>query len=192
MTEDKTITGLIGRVREVAQDQSVTVARMTEALGRDSLPPNLMIPALAVVSPLSGVPFFSSICGMLIALISAQMLIGRSHVWLPAFLMRKTLSGRRVRGGLDWMARPARWLDRITAERLTFLVRRPMRWVTQGICLCCGLAMPFLELVPFTSSLMGVVVSLMAFGLLARDGLFTLLGFMAIGGLVVLVLWLLP
>lgn len=192
MQHDQTITGMTDRVRAAAGDDTISVAQITEALGRDSLPPNLMIPALAVVSPLSGVPLFSSICGILIALISAQMLIGRDHVWLPGFLMRRKLGAARVRGALDWMRRPAGFLDRITSERLTVLVRRPMRWVIQGVCLCCGLVMPFLELVPFTSSLMGVVVSLLAFGLLARDGLFVLLGLLSIGGIAALVLTLLP
>lgn len=188
MSDAMIITDLLGRVRQIADGDRVSVAAITTALGRDSLPPNLMIPALAVVSPLSGVPLFSSICGLLIALISAQMLMGRDRVWLPGFLMRRQVSGARLRNALDWMRRPAAFLDRVTEVRLTPLVRRPMRWVTELICLCCGLAMPFLELVPFTSSLMGVVVSLLAFGMLARDGAFALLGIMAIGGLVTLVL----
>lgn len=192
MPDDTVITDLIDRVRGAADGDTVSVARITQALGRDSLPPNLMIPALAVVSPLSGVPLFSSICGMLIALISAQMLMGRDHVWLPGFLMRRRVSGARLRSALDWMTRPALFLDRVTDERLTPLVRRPLRWIVQAVCLCCGLAMPFLELVPFTSSLLGGVVSLLAFGLLARDGVFVILGLAVIAGLAGLVLSLLP
>lgn len=192
MGDDTVITDLIGRVREGADGERVSVGEIVESLGQDSLPPNLMIPALAVVSPLSGIPLFSSICGMLIALIAAQMLMGRDHVWLPGFLSRREVSGARLRKALDWMERPARFLDRVSHERLTPLVRRPMRWVVQAICLGCGLVMPLLEFIPFTSSLMGVVVSLLAFGLLARDGVFVLLGFAAIGGVVALVLTLMP
>ncbi|MGV3693282.1 MAG: exopolysaccharide biosynthesis protein [Paracoccus marcusii] len=192
MSDDTVITDLVGRVRKGAEGDKVSVGQVAEALGQDSLPPNLMIPAFAVASPLSGVPLFSSICGLLIALVSAQMLIGRDHVWLPGFLMRRQVSGDRLRKALDWMEKPARFLDRVSHERLTPLVRRPMRWIVQGICLCCGLVMPLLEFIPFTSSLMGVVVSLLAFGLLARDGVFVLLGFAAIGGVVALVLTLMP
>lgn len=192
MPDDISITGLIDRVQRAANGERTDVATIATALGRDSLPPNLMIPAFAVVSPLSGVPLFSSICGLLIALISAQMLLGRDTAWLPQFLMRKSVPTARLHSATEWMKRPARFLDRITQERLTPLVRRPMRWVTQGICLICGLLIPFLELLPFTSSLMGVVVSLFAFGMLARDGLFTLLGFATIGALGGVVMALLP
>lgn len=187
MSDDQMITDLIERVRGASRGETVSISDVVEALGEESLPPNLMIPALAVVSPLSGIPLFSSICGIMIALISAQMLIGRDHVWLPGFLMRRTVSGERMRKALDWMRKPAAFLDRITDERLTMLVRRPMRWVVQAICLGCGMVMPLLEFIPFTSSLMGVVVSLLAFGLLARDGLFVVLGFLAIGGIGALV-----
>lgn len=89
MSDDTVITDLVGRVRKGAEGDKVSVGQIAEALGQDSLPPNLMIPAFAVASPLSGVPLFSSICGLLIALVSAQMLIGRDHVWLPGFLMRR-------------------------------------------------------------------------------------------------------
>ena len=36
--------------------------------------------------------------------------------------------------------------------------------------------MPFLEFVPFSSSLVGGAVALLAFGMFARDGLFVMLG----------------
>ncbi|MBM3603167.1 MAG: exopolysaccharide biosynthesis protein [Alphaproteobacteria bacterium] len=187
--DDTSISAMIGRVQKAASGERTRVGDIAEALGRDSLPPNLMIPALAVVSPLSGIPLFSSICGIMIALISAQMLLRREQAWLPGFVTRKEVSTERLRKGAEWMQRPARFLDRITRRRLSWLVRRPMLWVTQLICLCCGLMMPMLEILPFTSSLMGVVVSLFAFGMLARDGLFTVFGFGAIGGVGAAVLY---
>lgn len=182
MNDHISITDLVDRVSHASDDDQTSVAQIVQALGQTSFLPNMMIPALAVVSPLSGVPLFSSICGLTIALVAVQMLIQRDHIWLPDFLMRKHLRTQRVRKATDWMKKPARFLDRITKERLRLLVHRPFLWVTQLICLLCGLTMPFLELVPFTSSLMGVVVCLFAFGMLARDGLFTLLGLGALGG----------
>lgn len=182
MTDHISITDLVERVSHASDGDQTSVAQIVQALGQTSFLPNMMIPALAVVSPLSGVPLFSSICGLTIALVAVQMVIQRDHIWLPDFLMRKHLSTQRVRKATDWMKKPARFLDRITKERLRLLVHRPFLWVTQLICLLCGLTMPLLELVPFTSSLMGVVVCLFAFGMLARDGLFTLLGLGALGG----------
>ena len=44
--------------------------------------------------------------------------------------------------------------------------------------------MPFLELVPFTSSLLGLAVTLLSLALLVRDGLLVLFGLAAVAGAV--------
>lgn len=181
------VSDILDRVEAASRDETqMSLARVFEALGQASFVPVLMAPALAVVTPLSGVPLFSSICGLTIALISAQMLLHRRHLWLPDFLLRRKVAAKRVREAIDWMRRPARWLDGISRHRLGIFVRRPFRWITQTACLLCGLAMPLLELVPFTSSILGAAVVLFALGLLARDGLFALIGiFFVIGAGVV-------
>ncbi|MDM7458130.1 MAG: exopolysaccharide biosynthesis protein [Paracoccus sp. (in: a-proteobacteria)] len=186
MDDDATISGLMLRIEAVARRTERTRLRdVVEALGRDSFIPQLMIPALAVVSPLSGVPLFSSLCGITIALVSAQMLLQRDRIWLPRWMLDRTIDSQRLISATERMKRPAGWLDRITRRRLRVLVWPPVLWATQAVCLACGLMMPFLELVPFTSSILGAIVSLLAFGMLARDGLFTLIGLASIGGLAI-------
>lgn len=188
MRDDATIEGLLDAARNASDGDKTSVGQIVQSLGEQSLTPNLIFVALAVVSPLSGIPLFSTICGVTIALIAGQMLIGRDHIWLPSFVMSRRVDSDRLSHAVDVLRRPARWLDRITRPRLRLLVRGPVRKLTQLACMACGLVMPFLELVPFTSSTLGGVVSLLAFGMLARDGLFTLLGLvvlMSLGGGVV-------
>ncbi|MER5171923.1 exopolysaccharide biosynthesis protein [Thioclava sp. GXIMD2076] len=151
------------------------------SLGGASFVPVLLVPALFVVSPLSGIPLFSSACGILIALISAQMLLGRRHLWLPGLLTNRHIAGDKLRKATDKLQGVARWMDSHTRERLRFFTHRPFRWVTQAACLLCGAAMPFLELVPFSSSILGVAVTLLALSLLVRDGLIALIGLCFIG-----------
>ncbi|MBU2957340.1 MULTISPECIES: exopolysaccharide biosynthesis protein [unclassified Paracoccus (in: a-proteobacteria)] len=177
------IEDLIERVGQAATGEKTSLREVVEALGQRSLSAYLLVPSLAVLSPLSGVPLFSTVCGVAIFLISAQMLMRRDHLWLPDMLMRRKVPSKRLEAAVRWMRGPARFLDRITARRLEFLVRRPFVWVTQAVCLIGGLVMPVLELVPFTSSILGGMVSLLALGMLARDGLFAILGFLMIGGL---------
>ncbi|MBY6067458.1 exopolysaccharide biosynthesis protein [Leisingera aquaemixtae] len=86
---------------------AITVGKMAEELGQNSLPAVLALPALAVVTPLSGIPRFSSACGVM-------------------------------------------------------------------ICLICGALIPLLEVVPFTSSLLGAAVGLLAVAMLTRDRLIAL------------------
>lgn len=182
MSDGDGIEDLLDQVQGAAEEDRTSLRKVVDALGADSFIPNLMVPALAVVSPLSGVPLFSSLCGITIALVSAQMLARRERIWLPSRLLDKTLDSGKLKNALEKMKRPARWLDKVTKERLRVLVRRPIIWLVQLACLLCGLAMPFLELVPFTSSILGATVCLFAFGMLARDGLFVLAGFLAMAG----------
>lgn len=189
MQDDETIEPLLDAAGDASDGRTTSVGQIVEALGENSLTPNLIFVALAVVSPLSGVPLFSSICGITIALISGQMLAGRDHLWLPSFVMSRRIDSGKLDRALKVMRRPARWLDRVTRPRLAFLVHGPLRKLTQALCLVCGLAMPVLELVPFTSSILGSVVSLLAFGMLARDGLFTAIGLAILAALGGGVLW---
>jgi hypothetical protein len=48
-------------------------------------------------------------------------------------------------------------------------------------CLLCGLAMPFLEVVPFSATSLAVVVSILASALLVRDGLLVAFGLSGLG-----------
>lgn len=178
------VTEVVDRMAEAASGDKTQLREITKAMGEASFVPVLMAPALAVVTPLSGIPLFSSACGILIALVSLQMLMNRDHIWLPDFIMRREVPSDRLRKAAEWLKKPAAWLDRHSKERLGVLVRRPFDWVTEAACLLCGAAMPFLELVPFSSSTLGAAVVLFSLALLVRDGLYSVLAviFMAFLG----------
>lgn len=180
MADAQTVSGILDRFSGASQGDRTSVAQILHALGETSFAANLLIASAAVVSPLSGVPFFSSICGITIALISAQMLAGRKHLWLPKFLMRKQVQTQRLRSASAFVRRPAEWMDQIGRQRLAILLRQPSLFFSQLLCLICGILMPFLEILPFTSSILGAVVCFFAFGMLGKDGLFTLLGYLSV------------
>ncbi|MEQ8896820.1 MAG: exopolysaccharide biosynthesis protein [Roseovarius sp.] len=155
-----------------------SVREVVDRLGRASYTPLLMVPALMVVSPLSGVPGFSSVCGILIAAVSVQQMMRRPALWLPGWLNRASLPARRVHDAVRWLRKPARMLDRVTRRRMQWLTYPPFSIMPQGLCLICGMLMPLLELVPFTSSILGVVVAVVATGMFMADGLLVLFGMM--------------
>jgi len=167
---------VLDRLDALTSRSDVTLRDVLENFGRASFVPALVIPALLVVSPLSGIPFFSSVCGLTIVFVTAQMLARREHIWLPDLLLSRSVSGPRLHGGLRRIHRLGRWIDRNSAERLSFLMLPPMVGLFYLLCLLAGGMMPFLELVPFSSSILGFSVLLMAAGFLTRDGIFALAG----------------
>ena len=169
--------------------ERVSLRDVVRAFGRASFLPMLIVPALAVVSPLSGIPLLPSLCGMVIALIAGQMAVGRPQLWLPGILMRRTLSGAALHRCAGWLARLADWLDVHARDRLTALVHPPGMIAALALCVLAGLAMPFLEIVPFSSSVLGLGVALIAVGLLAQDGLYVLAGMLALPAALSIPFW---
>lgn len=185
------LAAVLDRLETLADGDRARLGDLTAAFGAASFVPALMIPALLVVSPLSGIPLFSSACGLTIALIAAQMLAARRHLWLPARIKRRSIPAARLRAALARMRPPMEWIDRHTTPRLRALFHRPLSWLPQIGCVLSGAMMPFLELVPFSSSILGGAVLCFSIGLLTRDGLFLIAGgvVMAIASVIPITLW---
>jgi hypothetical protein len=171
-----TLLDIVDRVIEAAKPDVVDIQSVLEAVGRASFTPILLLPALTVTTPLSGIPLLSSLMGIIIALVSAQMLLHRQHLWLPSWVLKRQVSGRTVRTAFS-KARPVlAWVERHTTQRLSAFVRPPLILVPQSLCFMSGLMMPVLEFVPFSSTTLGIGVTLLALGMLTRDGAVTLVG----------------
>jgi len=175
------IRSILARLTQMSVADRINVANIMDEFGAASFVPALMVPALIVVSPLSGIFFLPTVMGLTMALISVQMLIGRRSLWLPGFLRARSVSGPRLARAAAWLERPAGWMDRQTRARLEIFLVWPFSIVPQLGCLISGLMMPFLELMPFSSSILGGAITLFAVSFLARDGLFVVLGLISIG-----------
>ena len=185
------VQSILKRLRDKADQEEVTTEELVTAFGTASFVPALMIPAILVVSPLSGIPLFSSFMGVSIALIAAQLLFGREELWLPGWLLRRTVKGEKLRNAVDRIEGVAKWIDGHTPVPLRALRSPPVTVLAEAACVVCGLMMPVLEIVPFSSSNLGAAVCSFSSGLLARDGLFILvgLGFMAVASVVPFFVW---
>ena len=168
---NKVLVGIIDDVTKATQESHVSVEDIVKSIGHAGFTPLLLMPALAVTTPLSGIPLFSSMMGALIFLVALQLLLRRDHIWLPGWILNLRATSARVQTAFERLRPIMAWLDAHTHTRLTVFVHRPLIFVPQMLCALSGLVMPFLELVPFSSTLIGVAVALLALGMLVRDGL---------------------
>lgn len=182
---------IVRQLRAASAQRRVTLGALVAAVGDSSFLPVLMVPAMLVVSPLSGIPLFSTLCGVLITFVAAQMIARREHLWLPEPVMRRSLPGARVRLALRRIAPVAAWVDRHATGHGSWAMRAPVRGLAALACLICGLTMPFMELVIFSSSLLGMAVLLFSVSLLARDLMFLMFGllFMAFAAAIPVFAW---
>jgi hypothetical protein len=118
---------------------------------------------------LIAIPFFglSTPFGLAIALIGAQMLLGRTRPWLPQRARRRPLKMSMLDRVLGILARRTRWLARSTRRRWEGLIST--RAIGFGILiLALGLALPLP--IPGSNMIFLVPIFVYAIGLLERDG----------------------
>lgn len=160
---------------------AVSVGDVLREVGVRSFAPIILVPALILVSPLSGIFGLPTIGATIIFLITIQKLFGRPHIWLPGILKRREVKSERLRKAVGWLRKPTSWVDRCTRARLGVLVSRPANTVTLLLILGICLLIPALEILPMVTTIFAAAIAFLAIGLLARDGLFTLLGYIQAG-----------
>lgn len=177
-----TMEAVLDTIADAGDGSRVSVGNIVDEIGDDAFGPLMLIPALVAVTPASGIPGLTATAGLIIALVAFQMVIGRKALWLPGFILRRTISRSKLDTARDWLAKPARIIDRLTGKRLSFLVKPPFSLVPALICLCAGLIMPFLEFVPFSGSIMAGAVALFALSFVTEDGILSVLATMLVAG----------
>ena len=173
---EQPVQGILERMRGSISGPSVTVETLVRAMDPSMQPVFMLLPALILVTPLSGIPGLSSLGGLTIALVAFQMLLGCPTIWFPAFVLRRHLSADRLQHALDRLDRPARFIDRRSVARAGWFLAFPGRPLALLTCAVCGLSMPALELVPFSATTLASVVAILAAALLVRDGLLAAIG----------------
>lgn len=176
MAEKHPVGEIAERLHRLAYKGDTSYSALIDSFGRTAFATCLLVPALVLASPLSGVPFASSILGFTIFLIAIQAVVSRQTIWLPEVLLRREISQDRMRRAADVMTKAGDILDKWTKERLSHLVGPVARRLLYVLCTVAGLCLPFLEVVPFSSSIVGAGVALTSLGILARDGAFPLIG----------------
>lgn len=159
----------------------VTIGSIQEAAGHRVSGPMLLIPGLAITSPLSGIPTLPTILAAVIGLVSAQLLAGRTSIWLPERLRKAGVSSAKAGKAIAFLRPAAKFTDRISRKRLKWL-SGPLAIRTAGfLCLLVALVMPPLEFIPFSNSAAGFLVALVGLALTVNDGLIFGLTFAAFG-----------
>lgn len=159
----------------------ITFAQVLEALGQRSFAPVILLAGLILFSPLSGIPGMPTVMGILVLLTSLQMLLLRRHLWLPDMVLRRTISASKFRRTLRWLQRPAALIDRWLQPRLPIFVHRIGAFVIAILCTLISLALPLMELLPFSATLAGLALAAFGLALIAHDGLLAILAILVIG-----------
>ncbi len=173
------------------RETSVSLDQILDAVGRRSFGPLLVVAGLIVLAPVVGdIPGMATMMGIFVALVASQIVIGRDRVWLPQWMLSRSVRSTRLKKPLRWLRKPARWIDRVTRTRLQALVGGTASRVIAAICVMVAALMPLMEVVPFSANAAGLVLVVFGLGLIAGDGVMALFGaVVSVGMLVLIVRW---
>ncbi|HDZ56052.1 MAG TPA: exopolysaccharide biosynthesis protein [Pseudomonas xinjiangensis] len=153
----------------------VSLGIVVDSIGRRSFGPLLMLIGITLVSPLSGIPGMATIMAVFVMLIAVQMLLGRTHFWLPKWLLSRAINHDRLLKIISWGRPLAVKIDRVLRPRLPMLVHHGGGYVIALLCLLISLCMPVMEMVPFSASAAGAALAAFGLSLVMHDGLLVLM-----------------
>jgi hypothetical protein len=152
----------------------VLVGDMIEALGHRGFGPLLFVPAMLELTPIGGVPGVPTVLALVIALMAAQIALGRSHFWIPDILNQRSLSAKALSKAADVLRPIAQRMDRWFGGRLPQMVQPAVQRVAACVVIAHCATVPLLEFIPFASSIPMLSIALVGLAMTARDGVLML------------------
>lgn len=156
-------------------DGGVTVGEIVEHLGRRAFGALLFVFSAPNWLPLP--PGSSTFLGAPLVLFSPQLMIGVHSPWMPGFLARRRIPGRTLgaafRRIIPWLKK----VERLSRPRLTFLFG-PVGDRLIGL-VCFLLALVLLLPIPLGNMAPAAAIALLGLGMVQRDGVLAILGYLA-------------
>ncbi|HQZ12708.1 MAG TPA: exopolysaccharide biosynthesis protein [Devosia sp.] len=167
-----------------AQDRErISIGDLLDALRHRALGALMFIFAVPTALPMP--PGVSAVVGAPLLFLSAQLMLGMKP-WLPKLITDRSLSRvdfeKVVTVVTPWLARA----EGIMRPRMTFLAAKPSVYVIGLLCLILSIIL-FLP-IPLGNMLPSIAIAIMSLGLLERDGVWIVLGFVT-GIVSIFVVW---
>ena len=135
----------------------------------------LLVVLLGLPNCLPMPPPIPFLCGLLLALVAAQIAAGWSYPWLPQALLRRSIARSDVIRAVDRAMPTLRRLERWSRPRMTVfetaVALRLIGFLLLTLAIGLIFAAPVVGQIP-----LGIAVSLVGLGLVERDGILVIAG----------------
>lgn len=104
MQEPRSLSDILQALRNACSGSTVSIDDVLDEIGHRSFAPAILVPALLLVSPISGIPGLPTIGSIVILFFTLQALFGVESLWLPRFIrftppvLRQGEQGRELAG----------------------------------------------------------------------------------------------
>ncbi|WP_189445616.1 exopolysaccharide biosynthesis protein, partial [Salinicola rhizosphaerae] len=176
MAEHFKLTDILETLDQQVEDDEITLGDIVDTFNSRGFGPVVLLPGLIVLLPTGGVPGIPSLCGIFIALMAIQLVLGRRSPWLPRQISERGVSHDRWHRITQRVKPWTQRIDRLLKPRLQWLMGSLTQRLLALLMVFLGLGMMPLELLPFAAALPALAIVVMALGLTAGDGLMMLIG----------------
>jgi hypothetical protein len=167
----------LAELRASAGERAVTLREVIYTLGGRAYMLLVLLLSLPFITPIP-LPGLSTPFGLAIALIALRLSLGQ-RPWLSMNLQRKELPAGFISKVFALAEKVLRFFEKFLRPRLTFLSDTPLLVQLHAVLLLLAALALLLPLpIPFTNSFPAWTILLVAAGLLERDGLFILSGYL--------------
>jgi len=166
----------LANLRTAAGERAITLREVIQVLGGRAYMLLVLLLALPFITPIP-LPGLSTPFGLAIFLIAFRLSLGQ-RPWLPRKLQRKVLPSGFIARVFGMAEKVLKIFEKILRPRLTFLTDTALLVQLHAVLMLLAALVLLLPLpIPFTNSFPAWVILLLAAGLLERDGLFILGGY---------------
>ncbi|MDD2840163.1 MAG: exopolysaccharide biosynthesis protein [Rickettsiales bacterium] len=180
----ETASNILNRIYSKNVDDNIKIGILLKSADSGGFALLNLIFSLIIIIPTP--PPIATIAALIIMFFAAQMIIGLREVWLPKFITEKSIKRTTLAMIVGKSSLYLSKLEKFTRRRLTF-----MHYVVAekiiGLILFV-LAVVSLTPIIFANSIPGLAMVMISFGLLNKDGLIIICGFI-IGFISVFVVW---
>ncbi|MGQ3671654.1 exopolysaccharide biosynthesis protein [Xanthobacter sp. TB0136] len=124
-------------------------------------------------------PGIPVICGIILALIGLQMALGRHDLWLPDVIARRTFSRAMLEKVVNRSRPYIRKFENWSQPRYAHVSGPLGRHLIGATVVVLGLVLAFLPIPFFGNIPPGIAVCILGLGLVERDGLIIMVGYVA-------------
>lgn len=177
------LSGVIDRLLEKTDGQDkVSLDCVFQAFSGRLYGPLMLLPSLALLTPLGGIPLMPIAIAIVLVLVAGQRVLGLEEPWVPRRMREKEIDREKMVGAFKKIRPVAKFVDTLIRPRLAVLVQGPMERVIALAIVLVGLSVPVFGLVPLAAMIPGAAAVLLSLAVTARDGVLVLLAAAVIGG----------
>jgi len=161
---------LLRRLADDGADEGLTLDQIRDRLDERAYGLLILILAIPCLVPgLYGVP---QVVGVVIIILAAQLLVGREEPWLPRWVLNLRARASWLKAMADFAEQRLGWIDRFSRPRMSAFASGPGEKLAALFMILATLTI----VLPMTNTIPSVALSLLAVGLIQRDGLFVIAG----------------